>query len=439
MEIWQFCMKELVFLHERASILEEENTGINPEGIIKDLQSVRLAIDWENKERGRRVYDDRIEAAVINAGESLLRHLELDAETYVRRNTESVYSCKEGIIALADFYGGDPKTEEGQARINGHKQKAAGVWQEEETSMLEIYLDGIQETATRDFDPRTTPGHVDRAVDNLNELVERYQFDPNGVKSDVDGIVKNMHKRAYEELLPETLSAIRQPPSVILEEIAGKPPLGEIVSQDGKYDQLAVGEAENSETVLVPPQKTLWAPRDAHLPGAPEFKLATSGENPDARRYGLTGKTIETIAGPTTLYAAESTDERPGDGSGSIINDIATVFEYGKKAGIGNAELRQAKQSMLEANDLRAQKVTGLPEMLRLDANDDYNLRRGELLLDSSERINRAIENSGPTGEYLGSGVAAETGRTVGDVMDATRGTLSRFVARLRPNKKLKT
>ena len=121
-------MKELVFLHERASILEEENTGINPEGIIKDLQSVRLAIDWENKERGRRVYDDRIEAAVINAGESLLRHLELDAETYVRRNTESVYSCKEGIIALADFYGGDPKTEEGQARINGHKQKAAGVW-----------------------------------------------------------------------------------------------------------------------------------------------------------------------------------------------------------------------------------------------------------------------------------------------------------------------
>ena len=177
--------------------------GYNPIAIAEYLKSGRaIVIHWKDKEQGRKIFDERIDAAVQNAGRIVLEQL----ADYLRqapneKPLQGISEAVNGIRSLAGYYGSH--------NSESYVQLADSVWNKTKESALEIYVRDLERVATQDFDPRTTPGKFEEQRENLDSVLDRYGVSIIApVWNLVLGISGKMYTRAAEQLFPETLEAI---------------------------------------------------------------------------------------------------------------------------------------------------------------------------------------------------------------------------------------
>ncbi len=367
--------------------------GYDPQKIIAHLQSAELVKDWEDLARQRKVYDSRIETAVLTAGKNLLRDFtacleksrgEGSIEQLVKR-IEDIWGYKEGVLALAPYYGGDNNTEEGKASIQEYKGKAEKIWYDTATAVLTFFVRRLQITSTERFNPRQTPERLDLQIIQIYDVLSRYKIDSPKMNSVMDEMYNQVCKQAYGQLLPELIGAIKQPQAaVILDEIAVQPftPSKEGSQELEEYIPISIGGGKG----------ILYVPKGMDLSRPSRLVPAVPGQSHKdlAGRYCIEAKL--TSEGKL-LYTATRIEpgNEPKDNLAAILDDISRIFEYGEAGGVDVKELVKARGSMLQANEHRKRLLTDIMEMLQSEA---YDPRIRERLLSSPSMIEQAINEA---------------------------------------------
>jgi hypothetical protein len=333
------------YLKEKLDRFDPHTQGFDPEVITKELQTVTLDINWVDEVRGRRSYNSRIGAAVINAGQNLFHDLVATLESDEKEGLEKTYGHKEAVLALASYFGGDRQEE--------YTRLADNVWDETQQRVLTPIRRGILNAGKEHFDPRTTPNEVETRYKNLEATLDRYHIQGEDIfiDPDKDTFFRDLYRQAYEALVPLAL------------------------------DQIEVSNARGVD--------------DNHV----TITLKELRENmvetyqAEAKKKGLKGDKIDE-------FVQEKLREEPHDVVDSTIADIHKVLLYGYRAGIDVEELRKLKQEMLEINEWDGAKKTDLGRTMYsqrfagLPITAEYVKQRGQELMETPVRIHTAIESA---------------------------------------------
>tara|TARA_Y100000310_G_scaffold295355_1_gene326610 strand:+ start:1333 stop:2505 length:1173 start_codon:yes stop_codon:yes gene_type:complete len=190
-------------LRARANLMfrSPSRYGHDFDSVNDGLQEVELDYgEYTTEARGKRAYENRINSAVRNAGQNLVMALDVAQKGYGRRDDmEGAYLTKEGIFALAPYWGDQSQEYISQAKT---------IWRGTARRVLNSKVQDLSDIATQGFDRDVTPSKFHQAAADFSGFLGRYGIKQNVGDSILDPIARTMYSRASTELFPRTLEEI---------------------------------------------------------------------------------------------------------------------------------------------------------------------------------------------------------------------------------------
>jgi len=433
-------------LQQRASRFIPSESGLESKTFIEFVQGARLHQYWDDLDKQKIAFDDRIDKAIINAGENLV----IDLDNYLvsnpgTRDPERKFLATQILLALAPHYASE-KSEE-------YIQRAKQLRSETINGLKGSLIQTLRGVAVKDFDPFATPAIVREAAGIVYQRLNGYGLDKSELEHEVEGVVKGTYNRAYEALKDLTIKRIQSlhpnesdqlignsgklltldkptfdsgeealesrvkvveldPDLVIAESMKGvsniKPQKSDIPEDAKKYQIRRLEDiGEDGETrILYVAGKSGNVPRSISVqPTAPIENPADSGVNI------VGGRSVE----DSTLYFAINLEKLLTNSLPQILEHIRFTLDYGRRAGVNT---NSAKRSFLQAVDSKKGIMEQYAQLFSDPNSEDYNPELAQQLVDLPNTI---IDN-----------IKGTSGRKTEDTSPESGNMASRFIRRIK-------